>query len=708
MDFLSIDSIKEQFYKKLLSQVRFPDTSILKAVRKNLSLKDSISKSHVSIFKINPISSHSLLQSESGYLDYEYSYRSYIDTPFNENGIGQHFISGHWNVTVAQSFPITISYFERETNSNYFKNYRIIRAEFNSLRYQQNQSEKIKNYVKGLTEQLRNPLTKPLLSQFSNQSFQIEEWLHSTQILNLLFHSRSALFNSQLIDSTKYNKDTVVKKAGEFIAFYEKATKEYNRVIQQKDSLQKDFVRTEKKIQLIKQLISGPLITEYQLDRIKKLLNEEDIFLDNLNKYAALLSSVKKLAVGSVFPNYSDLTVKNLNVNGIDWEYERKLYIALSAGTVDYRSRDFFYNRQNTHPQFLISARIGYGKREGSHLFITAFRGKKQLLSTEVNHNSFDIYGLGLESQIKIDRHRLTMELVQSVSPTLISTSSSEKTTTNWRDPNNKAWKIQYHGLIPSIHIQVDGFYQYKGIYFQNFTSYYTNAAQHSWRLHADEYFWKRKLHLTASIEQNNYENNYLPVRYEGNTLFRQLNLSIGFRPGSSFSLGYQPASQLSNINGIIYQNFYQTLTLMGVHRYKLGWSEALTTLSYNRFFNHSTDSGFLYYNASNLYLDQTFQFVGYTANVGITHSINSGYDWTILQGGVQARVFHQQMAGVGIKIHQLNQQQVQVGFYGNAQVAIKNLGVIRGSAERSFIPSWKAGLVETEFYSLGFIRYFK
>jgi len=343
-------------------------------------------------------------------------------------------------------------------------------------------------------------------------------------------------------------------------------------------------------------------------------------------------------------------------------------------------------------------------------VYLTGFRGKKQLLSSSTSNQVFDVYGLSFESQALVAKnHRITVEISQSVSPTLISNSiGTEKPTFDLKDKKNKAYSLRLNSLISKTNSKFDVFYQFRGINYQSFTSYYSNASLNSWYFKGSQYLLKRKLHILVSVVKNSFENPNNFIRYSGNTVLKNVSLTIRNHKFPSLSFGYLPSSQLSDIDGVIYENYFQTLTFTGTHSYNLGMVKAHSLLSYNRFYNSSKDSGFIYFNAKNLFINQSLQFLSYAATINVAISSNTSYTLTTLDGSVNANVFKNSQVGLGVKINQLNDHDLRVGVYGNERIIIPKLGEFNISIEKSYLPGFYGNLVRNDLYTIGYTRFFK
>src|SRR6185312_2131405 len=135
-----------------------------------------------------------LIVFKNGIINYNYSYRSNLDTPFTGNNLQQHFANISSNMLLAQKFPLRVSVYERRSNSPYFKNYTDVRVEFNAPEYRRMQSEKLGKYFDGLISRLQDPDLK------SNIGIQ--------QIL--LKNMNSYLNNPEVIKKYLQSKETII------------------------------------------------------------------------------------------------------------------------------------------------------------------------------------------------------------------------------------------------------------------------------------------------------------------------------------------------------------------------------------------------------------------------------------------------------------------------------------------------------------------
>lgn len=644
-----------------------------------------------------------LLKFDGGSISYDWNYRDHIDTPFQEQGIAQHLVTARGNFTIAGSYPITVSYVDRETNSNFFRDYHDLRVEFNSLAYDRLRAVRLNAYLDRLANSFRDPSLKPALGVADGVLDRTRGWLNQRDVITRLLQSRATLLNAG------DTRDSAVAAARHFIDQYNRVTQYEEKLKAFRDSLQQAYVATEKKVTAVRKIMSGRLSPAERETSVRNLMHRYGMEDDELDQKLGRLSGIRTLAAGKLVPNYSDLTLKNVSLNGLNFEYNRGIYFALAAGAVDYRVRDFFYTRRATKPQLVYMVRTGYGNRQGSHVFITAFKGRKQLLNSSENPQVLDIYGLAFEAQVQIAKNiRMLGEVAQSAAPGIINASGPQpKSGFHLNDARRRAYSLSASVWLPKTSSRLDGYYRSRGIDFQSFSSYYINASTTAWQVRNDQYFWKRALHLTASVSKNNYENSYLPVRYVGNTVSKNIILSFHRNHLPSLTVGFMPSSQLSEVNGQVYANYYESLSAASSYAYRIGLARAATVVSYNRFYNDSKDSGFIYYNARNFYLTQNFQFLLYSASVNISRSISRDYELIVLDAGVNTNVFKAGAVGFGVKINELNGHELKTGLYGNARLLLKDIGELNAWIEKAYLPAWKNGLQKNELYHISFTRFF-
>jgi hypothetical protein len=693
----------------------------LKNVFNNLA--KSIKSTHLKQFKkpSSDSNSRSLLKQlppsrpfivfKNGYLNYNYAYRSILDTPYLENNIQQHLASVSANVLLAQKFPFRVSVFERRSNSIYFRNYTDVHVEFNAPEFRRLQSEQLVKYFNTLISQLQDPSLKPGMESQQKMLINLTSYLNRPDIIKKFLQSKETIINKNELSGSPEHKDSTVKEASAFVTLYEGKQKDARKVEQCYDSLKNKYILVSKKIQQLQKVFKGNINSPGGPRVITKSLNEAGLHDKHFEKLANTLYSVRTFAIGKTMPNYTNLTVKNIGVNGINAEFNNNnLYAAVVAGLIDFRARDFVFNRYPSSRQYVTAARIGWGRKERNHIILTAYQGKKQVFSSQAQNNTVSISGVDLESQFVLNRNiRFIAEVAQSAiapSPGLLIDSTIRKGF-SLKDNNSKAWSLQLHSYFPQTRTRREGLYEHQGINFQCLNAYKANASTDAWNLKADQYLLSGIFHFTAAIHKNDYINPLIQQNYNSNTVFTTFTATFHKRFWPIVSVGFVPSSQYVIINTQVYESRYQAFNINVNHLYKLGTTNASTTIMYNRFYNDSRDSGFVYYNAHNLYLNQSILFAKYSANVSISHMQNPQYLLDVMEAGLIKSFNKKTSIGFGVKLDHLNSEENKLGYYIRAKTNISRIGVLNVWGEKGYLAGRGNKLIKNEFMNIGFTRYF-
>jgi hypothetical protein len=646
---------------------------------------------------------------KSGVANYNYSYRSNLDTPFIANNIQQHFATLSANVLVAQKFPLKVSIYERRSNSDYFRNYTDVRIDFDESEFHRLQSQKLSKNFDDIINKLKEPDLKPRMEIQQLILKELNAYLNQPEIIKKYLQSKETIINKKELSGSEGYRDSVIVRDSVFIATYEKKQKDALKAERSFDSLKNKYEAIGKKIARLKYIFKRNINSSQGSKTILESLKESGLDDRHFDKSIRNLYIVKKFSIGKTMPDYTNLTLKNIEINGLNIETNKNnLYTAIATGFINFNARDFVFNNQRPVKQYVTAGRIGWGTKNGNHVIFTGYSGRKQLFSSVTQNNSSNIYGLSVESQFIVSKNiGIIGEIAQSKilqEPYIFIDSSIKKPF--FQDNTSKAWALQVHSYFPLTRTRIEGLYEHQGINFQSFNPYKINAKTNSWNVKADQLLFSGTLHLTAGVKNNDYVNPFVQQNYSSNSIFTTLTATLQKRFWPLISVGYIPSSQYSIINNQIYESRYQTFTVNANRSYKIGLVKGLTTIMYNRFFNSSTDSGFIYYNAKNIYINQNIVFAKFSAIAGVSHTQNSQYILDVMQAGLSKSVKRVGTVTAGIKLNHLNNLENEIGYYVSAASSIARWGFnIWG--ERSFIPGWGNILVKNEFINIGFTRYF-
>jgi hypothetical protein len=644
---------------------------------------------------------------EQGSLSYNWNYRSALDTPFAGIDLSQHLVSASATFLLIDKLPIRVNYAGRETNSQFYRNYHDVRVEVDVQRLQRLRIKRAFKQFKENVESLRNPITAASLEEAKNKWLQTKNFLDDVSITRQFIQSKETLLRQHFKDTSVYYKDSVVNRAKLFLKYYDSLQIIQKRYLFQKDSIHAVIQDIERKIRTVERLTMGDNISTQNLSELGAIYGQND---KNFQRLLHAHNGIKVFSLGRSFPAYSNLTLQNVAVNGLNVEYQDdNFFIATAVGGVDFRMRDFLFEQGiKREPQYVWFTKVGYGRGDHNNIAISYFNGKKQFISNSLPYASSAIQGLSLSGQYYVNKYtRVYGELAQSGTPA--STSSfTEKPSFRFGDNSHQAYSVGVASFLPSTQTRIEGYYQRTGINYQCFNSFQYNATFNSWSAKIEQPFWKRQLFISASVRKNDFSNPYVLQRYKANTIFKTGMLTFQKTNWPVLSAGYQPVSQNIIVGSQMYENHFQAFTGSLMHQYKIGLAKAATTVMYSRFYNASDDSSLIYFNAKNIFWNQTFFFDLFSANLGASVMSNNQYSLLVLEGGGSATFFRSVQLDFGVKVNHLQKEETRFGFKGGTRFLVKNIGEFNVWAEKSYLPSTHNNLYQYEMYNLGFTRFFQ
>ena len=685
--------------KILLSNLERIQKIGLDSVIKTGAFHNKINK----IFKAKP-----LLSFTGGMVVYNVNYRSNIDTPFAEKNTIQHVVNGSLNFSIA-NFPIRVNYLIRRSNSSFFRDINDVQAEFDVNNFHNQFKSSLQQRLMSFIPVLQDSLLEMEYKWKFNELSRIGDWLNSPMLMQKLIESDEILRMPDNVDTTNAGHYSVLKReAGEFIAAYHTRKEQWDATVQIKDSLGQALQKVQENMAQYKYFISHKLDEIKNPQQLKRTLEKFGLTGVSIPAKYLRLMDIRKLGLGRNQVNYSELTSKNISLTGINFEYNSWYYVALSAGTVDYRFRDFVAKDFNKTPQFMYLARLGIGKLYKNYFIVTAYQGRKQLYAsgtTAAGMQSIKIQGFAAEAKIKMGASTyLIAEVAESVSPDFTKNPATSPKF-NFKDENSKAFSLKFYSFLPKTNSHIEALYKYTGANFQSFSSFQTNSTVKAWSIKADQQFFKRMLKITASVKSNDFSNPFIVQNYKSNTVFKSLQASFHARHLPIITLGYIPISQLTYVDSLLTENKFQSLNAGLTHFYKIGDRSASSSFIYNRFYNSASDSSFAYYNAENIYFNQTIEFPFYSMLISLSHSKSPGFELNVLDGGLNIKAGRFGNFGFGVKVNDFDKQINESGFYGSLQLYLGKLGILNASYDNGFLPASGHRFIRNEILNINFIR---
>jgi hypothetical protein len=489
-----------------------------------------------------------------------------------------------------------------------------------------------------------------------------------------------------------------LQKAIAFIGTYADKLKEWRQSGTERDSLQHLYD-------------SSRNVLQGRKDSADKLTNAGDI--SGLKKMGgdttkqSWLMGIRQFSLGRSMVNYTELSAKNISLLGFNAEYYNHYYFALAAGRIDYRYLDFLLATP-TPKQNLLLARFGIGEPEHKHLYFTVYTGTKQTSYVNTNGDPAvgKLTGITLEGRLPVDRNTyLTGEIAKSTYPQYIATGTAPGKMFGFSSRDNEAYSVQLFSYLPGTDTRIYGMYNKMGVYFQSFNLFNNNASTSSWQGRVDQYFWKKKVSVTASVKKDDYTTPFIVNNYKSRSVFYSLQASLRLRKWPVFSAGFMPSSQMTIVNNQWVDNRFYMLMGSSNYAYKVRGIFMNSSLVYTRYFNSSNQTGFLFYDAQSWFFNHSVLFKRFTLTGSATVTLGPGYYLLSVGPSAQWRISNTLSVGAGAKYNDLNNVQEIMGYNGNVTWQVGHLGRLSCSYERGYIPGQNNELFRNNW---GRATYFK
>jgi hypothetical protein len=711
---------------QLMGQYRHKADSIIKATTQQLKekkatvrlpkvnnpLKDSLLKKRLVSFPAFtfPAFAKPAIAATGGRVDYTYYYRSNIDTPFIQQNVYQQQFNATAGLTVGNVLPLRINTQVRRSNSLLFRNITDVQVEFDMVAFQQKLYAGVAEGLRQSAELLKDSVTGMLSSLKSLELVNANNWFTNNFSLQQFIEANEMLqvpglsYDKTLPDSLATKKsDSVKTAAAAYIQLYNEAKEKIEKIQAAADSLKAVYEKSLMAVNKVKALAQGKITDLAQYKQLANSATLKEKGIELLPKKYRWLLGIRKLSLGRSPVNYSELTAKNISLNGINLEYNSWYYAAFSAGLVDYRFRDFVLNNPAKPKQYFYMGRLGIGRLDKNYFIVSVFKGRKQVFASGVVNNLYAVNttGISLEAKWQFNKNSfIKAEIAESIAPDF-SSLPVKNNKFNLSGKNDKALAASAHIVVPKLQTRLDMFYKFTGANFQSFSSFRNNSSATAWGIKAEQSFFKKALRLTASIKTNEFTNPYILQQYRSNTVFKSLQAVFRKKRWPVISAGYMPLSQLTNIDGAVYENRFNSFNTTLYHHYRVGDMKAATTMVFTKFYNNAADTGFLYFNAANVFVNQLLHFSRFTASVNITHSTNKNYELNVLDESIQVPVKRIGSILGGVKINHLNRQRSMVGLYGNIQFSFLRNTVVSIVYDDGFIPGINGKLIKNTIASV-------
>ncbi|UAY53236.1 hypothetical protein [Ferruginibacter albus] len=453
-------------------------------------------------------------------------------------------------------------------------------------------------------------------------------------------------------------------------------------------------------------------------DALKEYINNVDTFPQkHFTKTQTFLLSVNQIGIGRSWINYSELTVKNISLNGFNIEMNPgNFYFAAATGSVNSQFRGLILNNHTAINQYVNLFRIGIGKREKNNVILTVYNGRKSLLNTTGIADSSTtqaIAGASVQTTFYVEkRTSISAEFARSSYSNAYNPQQMDKALFNrvmdFKMHSNEAWSIKFKGIYPSTNTKVEGYYNRIGEAFQSFTLYTPNTKQDAWSLRVNQSLLKNKLLVDVAIRKNDFNSPLTAPGYSNAAVFKSLQVSLAVPHYPLVSLGYYPTSQLFTANNnTVYQSWYNTFNAIVSHVYKAGNISMSTSVVYTKFYNSQSDTSFIYFNASSFNLTHSIFLSTLTIDSKLTYTDQQDIRLFTVEPVVTYQYKKLLTISSSFKWSRLNGKETLWGGTAGLSINVKKIGVIQLHYDKVHLPAYNRKLIPVDMGRATYIREF-
>lgn len=702
-----------------------------------------------------------------GNVQYDFLYRSLIDTPFYQPDFSQHSVKTNFTITIRGQLPVRATLLHRNSNSPYFRDITDLSIQFVGADYLQHVKRQISMQAETAIRHNFEPSLRQMELKYQQQLSKVtelEQWLASPARLQELTEARERALKVMAqpdlpkapgiglelpVTDTTVLKELLAKKLGKQL------TKAEDSLLKRIDSLlmsQKkqaenrlappfsaadlekkkaelaaakiELQQYEQKAGTVKKRISNTLA---QLKReiaslrdeaaVKQYIRDKQISTSQLPKGWRTVTSLQTIGIGRTWVDYSELTVKNISLTGVNAEANSgSLYFAVAAGKINYRYRDFVMKDHDSPRQSLYLARAGIGRKAGNHFILTWYDGKRTMLNPagsplqEVAPTR--VLGMSAETRIQLnERQFIIAEFAKSsfqYAPGSTAETGLFNKVKDFSDRSNEAYSLRFQSYWPAAGTKLSGFYKRTGDHFQSFTLQPLNNIQESFHIKGQQQLWRKRFIIDAAVRKNDFINPYINPGISSQTVFTSLQLSLRIPKYPFVSIGYAPSSQLTVLdNQRLAENQYRTLHAVASYSYQVKAISMASNAMFLKFYNHSPDTGFIYYNASSFSFSQTFYLKGWDLQSSLSITDQQELSVTSLEQTVSYQPASWLSLSGGIKYHLVPGQPSLWGASSTASFNLNRLGMIRLFYDKSYLPGTNRNLLPVQSGNISFYRTF-
>jgi hypothetical protein len=329
-------------------------------------------------------------------------------------------------------------------------------------------------------------------------------------------------------------------------------------------------------------------------------LTDPNKLVENAEKHGLISPSeklflnIKTLGIGRTYPEYSELTVSSVPVNGINVEINPGiLYLAVAAGNNTKGIDEISFKRS------FLSARIGLGQKEYTHFFLTALKMNDDPNSIQVSSSNSSLTpqeNVVLGAEGKVNLFNNTTELYGEGAVSGFTRNSNDADIISESIPNfvkkiltpklstvlDYAWKGKLAVDLAKSATYVSIGMKRIGAGFMSLASPNLRQDQFQFDFNFDQKFVNKKITLKTYYKV--YNDNLIKWKQSTTTTASYgINLGFNFPKLPFVQLNYSPYTQRNDnlIRANIMNNTFDIFSFMTGYSYQLASVYATTMFSF-------------------------------------------------------------------------------------------------------------------------------
>ncbi|MEI6950831.1 hypothetical protein V9K67_26865 [Paraflavisolibacter sp. H34] len=168
----------------------------------------------------NPIRKHAPFLTVHGNVQYDFLYRSYVDTPFSQHDFHQHTVQSFLSIRVKDRYPVNLNLSNRRSNSPYFRNFSDVNFQFDKVAFLKDAKQRLWDHLSGIyldKPELKN--LDSLLKRELDKYNLLKAYLNGSDALQILIKQRERVYyrSVQKIDTGFKRPSVSMTNVGELL-----------------------------------------------------------------------------------------------------------------------------------------------------------------------------------------------------------------------------------------------------------------------------------------------------------------------------------------------------------------------------------------------------------------------------------------------------------------------------------------------------------